>query len=101
MFCRKRRGLSEADVAAAVKAAVADATLATTLAGHMEACTQNNKRVDEALAKQSADRLAMHTENQARFSKLERVVYIAMGLGMAMSFVVSHAGELFKVWMVR
>ena len=91
LFRRRGGGISEGEMMAAIKSAASDAAVATTLSNHIESCAANNARVDAALAKQDADRAAMHAENQQRFSRLERIIYIATGIATALSWLLrSH-----------
>lgn len=83
MFGRRR--LTESDMAAAVKAAVADATAMTVLQAHIAKCDEDKRLMREAIQNQSVDRERMHAENAAKFDRLNRLVLMAAG---AVSFVV-------------
>ena len=74
-----RRHLTEAEVAAAIKSAVADATTGAVLSSHIAQCEGDKKEIREALAKQQMERERMHAENTVRFAQLQRVVWMAAG----------------------
>ncbi|HLX18477.1 MAG TPA: hypothetical protein VKS24_25090 [Bradyrhizobium sp.] len=87
------------DVAALVKDAVAnavaDATNAVTLAGHMAQCEKDK-------AELKAEQLRMHNENNIKFkliedqnAKIMRIVYIATGVLATLHLVVSEKGAAF------
>jgi len=90
MFNRRR--LTETDVAAAVKSAVADATTASILQAHIAKCDEDKRLMHEALQSQNADRERMHAENAAKFDRLNRLVLMAAG---AVSFVVAALSTQF------
>jgi hypothetical protein len=82
----------DAIVKDAVKNAVADATNAVTLAGHMAQCEKDK-------AELKAEQLRMHNENGVRFSGLERnqeslkkVVYMAVGAAAIVQILLSDKG---------
>lgn len=47
--------------------------------------SQHREETNRRFDKQDAERTAMHAENQVKFSKLFSALYIAIGLGMAVS----------------
>ncbi len=65
-------------VSQAIKSAVSDATLSVTLAGHMTQCEKDK-------AEMKAEQARMHAENTKKFDQLFKVVWIAMGIGAALS----------------
>lgn len=81
----KERRLTLREVDEAVKNAVSDATLASTLANHMAQCEKDK-------AESKADRDRMHAENTTKFAAqdkkfdlLFKVIWIATGVGAALS----------------
>lgn len=93
----RRRAFSESDVTAAVKAAVADATNAASLATHMAQCELDKAAIREALKEQNADRVRMHAENSVRFAKIERMIYYATGaIGLLMTLYSTQAGDVMR-----
>ena len=70
--------MSPDDVQAAIKSAVADATLSATLAGHMAQCEKDKGEM-------KAEQIRMHAENTRKFDQLFKVIWIAMGIGAAIS----------------
>lgn len=74
--------------------AVAIATVAATLAAHIEQCKSDKQEIKQtqseikmSLARQDADRNLMHRENQSRFRRLEVIYYFATAaVGILMFF---------------
>lgn len=93
MFSR-RRIITESDLQAAVRGAVQDATTSTQLSGHMVKCEEDKAAIRAELKQQGIDREKMHAENQAKFheqdeklNKVMRIVWMAAGATVAISFL--------------
>jgi len=57
---------------------------------HIDQCTRDRKEIREELLHQDEERERMHAQNQSRFNRIERVIYIAMGIGAALVALESH-----------
>lgn len=77
-WIKKERLLTPEEVQTAIKSAVSDATLAATLAGHMAQCEKDKAEI-------KAERQRMHGENTRKFDALFKIVWIAAGVGAAVS----------------
>lgn len=84
-----RRRLTEADLAAAVKGAVADATTESLLKTHIDQCERDKRELREAIARQDLDRERMHNENSAKFDRLNKMVWMAAGVVSFAVFLLS------------
>lgn len=91
--------MSDDKVAEAIRNAVADATNTVTLAAHMSQCERDKAEMKATLLKQDQEHLAMHVENQNRFSslegqvgKLQKMVWMAAGAIAFVSFLLSNSG---------
>jgi hypothetical protein len=77
-----------------VRAAVADATTATTLSAHIAQDTQFHGEIKGAIDKLNSDRQAMHTENLKKFGeqdkklgKIMQYVWFAMGAATVIEMI--------------
>jgi hypothetical protein len=69
------------------------ASLAATVAAHIEQCKTDKAEIKKALEAQNLARTNMHTENQSRFSRLERVYYLVTAIGLVGGFFLTDAGH--------
>jgi hypothetical protein len=65
---------------------------------HISQCERDREEMREELARQDAAREDMHRENQSRLSRVERSVYIAMGIGAALVALESHLNFVSLKW---
>lgn len=91
MFGRHER--DQESIARAIKAAVSDATTATVLASHIEQCKQDKADIKSALAAQDLQRKQMHDANTAAFSRINRLIWLLNGMGIALLFFSSSLGQ--------
>lgn len=70
--------MSQDEVSAAVKAAVADATNANTLSLHMAQCERDKGEM-------KAQMLEMHNENKRALATIQRFIWMAAGAGVVLS----------------
>lgn len=70
--------------------AVAIATLAAQFTAHQAECTRDKAEIKQALAIQNAERQRMHAENQEKFSKILRYVWIAVGAFGMLQFLAGN-----------
>lgn len=89
LFNRRNGDVSQAQLDAAVKMAVADATTASTLASHIAECNQHKAKIDAAIAEQNASRERMHVENSIRFDRLNKMIWMAAGAVSLVGFLLS------------
>lgn len=73
-----KQGVSAAQMDAAIKMAVADATIAAAFAAHVKQC-----ELDKAEMK--AEHRAMHAENTRKLDLLFKIVWVAAGIMAAVS----------------
>ena len=71
----------------------ATATLAATLAAHIEQCKTDKAEIKQALIIQSNERRNMHEENQRRLRRLEMVYYFATAIIMVLGFMLTDTGQ--------
>ena len=64
--------------------------VATRLADHMDQCAKDKESLREALAEHAADVDRKHYENLARFSRIEKTIYLAMGGGIVAGWLLTH-----------
>lgn len=76
---------------AALASARTDTQIATVVAGHIEQCRGDKAELHKLIDAQNDNSEAKHTENQSRLGKVERAVYVATGIGMALSFCIGLA----------
>lgn len=83
----------EAGVLASARAEV---SLGATMAAHIEQCKTDKAEQKDMIAKLVGDQGQMHNDNQRRFLRIERAVYIATGALAVLYFLAPHAGEILK-----
>ena len=64
--------------------------VATRLADHMDQCTKDKESLRERLDEHAADVNKKHYENLARFSRIEKTIYLAMGGGIVAGWLLTH-----------
>ena len=64
--------------------------VATRLADHMAQCTRDKESLREALDEHAADVDRKHYENLARFNRIEKTIYLAMGGGIVAGWLLTH-----------
>lgn len=72
--------------------AVAIAGLTAAFTAHQIECTRDKAEIKAALAIQTAERLRMHQENQDKFAKIIRYVWIAVGAFGMLQFLAGANG---------
>lgn len=77
-FKSAQRLLTPEEVREAIQSAVKDATLAATLAGHMSQCEKDKAEMKAAQEK-------MHMENTKKFDLIFKMIWLATGIGTAMT----------------
>ena len=73
-----------------------EVSLSATMTAHIEQCNTRNSEQKDQITRLGADRERMHEDNQKRFAKIERVVYLATGALAVLSLLAPHAGEILK-----
>ena len=89
LFNRRNGDVTQEQLDAAVKMAVADATTAALLASHIAECNQHKAKIDTALAEQNASRERMHVENAAKFDRMNKMIWMAAGAVSFVGFILS------------
>lgn len=77
-----------------IQEAVALATLSASFNAHQVKCTEDKAEIKRQLVEQDAQRARMHSENSAKFDKINRVIWIASGIGTAIMFFSSALGQV-------
>lgn len=91
---RKIEGLIEKVDNGTLTTVRAEVQLGATMAAHIEHCKTDKAEQKELITRLGIDRERMHAENQTRFQKIERLLYIAIGIAIAFEFAGKAIGEL-------
>lgn len=70
--------------------AEAASSLAAQFTAHQVECTRDKAEIKLALAKQDAERVRLHTENSAKFDKINRIIWVATGAMAALQLVAGN-----------
>lgn len=73
---------------------VSTAEVARTLTRHMDDCVQAKLDIHQKLDQHGADADRKHEENLTRFAKIDRTIYIATGIAMAVVWAMTHGGDV-------
>ncbi len=73
---------------------VSVAELSRTLDRHMADCVTIKEEIHQKLDEQSEHADRKHEENLARFAKIDRTIYIATGIAMAIAWAMTHGSEV-------
>lgn len=76
---------------------VAMASLAAQFTAHQAECIRDKAEIRQSLAAQDAERKRMHAENNLKFDKINRIIWIATGIFAALQFLASHDGLAEKI----
>ena len=64
--------------------------IARALENHIRECREDKAELRRTLVEHAEDVNAKHGENQREFNKINRTIYIAMGIGTAIVWFLSH-----------
>jgi hypothetical protein len=73
---------------------VSTAEIVRTLDRHMEDCVKVKDDIHQKLDEQEEHADQKHAENLARFAKIDRTIYIATGVALAIGWAMTHGGEV-------
>lgn len=86
MFSRR---ITEADLERVRREAAAEATLASQFLAHQEQCNKDKNEMNRRLDNQDKERKAMHEDNANKFDKINRIIWLATGILITVTFLSS------------